>query len=59
MRDKDLYSQILGIQSPWVVDDVKLDIAANQVEIFITLQTDAVLHCPHCNQVSPRYLNHW
>ena len=55
MIDKDLYSQILGIEIPWLVDDVNLDIEANKVEIFITLQTDTVLTCPHCEQASPRY----
>lgn len=55
MRDKDLYSQILGIKPPWYVDDVKLDIDANKVEIFITPQADAVLICPHCHQPSPGY----
>lgn len=55
MRDKDLYSQILGIKTPWFVEDVSLDIGASTVEIFISLQGDAVLTCPHCGDPSPRY----
>lgn len=55
MIDKDLYSKILGVKEPWFVNDVNLDIAANRVEIFIALQTDTVLYCPHCEQPSPGY----
>ena len=55
MRDKDLYSQILGIKPPWYVEDVKLDIETNKVEIFIAPRADAVLVRPHCHQPSPGY----
>lgn len=55
MRDKDLYSQILGIKPPWLVEEVNLDMVGGKVEIAIMLQADAVLTCPHCGKASPRY----
>ncbi len=35
MRDKKLYSQILGIETPWFVSDVELSLQAQQVKVFI------------------------
>lgn len=32
MRDKDLYSQILGIQSPWEVTEVDLLVSSGEVK---------------------------
>ena len=30
MRDKELYTQILGIQAPWEVSDIELDLKAGE-----------------------------
>ena len=35
MRDKQLYSQILGIESPWFVSDVELSLQEQKVQVFI------------------------
>lgn len=35
MRDKDLYSRILGIKSPWQVVDVELALGAGKVEVYV------------------------
>ena len=35
MRDRDLYAQILGINSPWHVSDVRLDVPAGKVEVIL------------------------
>jgi hypothetical protein len=35
MRDRDLYAQILGINSPWHVSDVRLDVPAGKVEVVV------------------------
>ncbi len=36
-----LYSQILGIKSPWLVNDVNLDISSNKVEVFVSYQGES------------------
>ena len=36
-----LYSQILGIKSPWFVNDVNLDMASNKVEVFVSYKGDS------------------
>ena len=41
MDSSVLYSQILGINSPWVVDDVNLCISSNKVEVFVSHQGSA------------------
>jgi len=30
MKDKDLYAQILGIESPWKASDIELDLSAGE-----------------------------
>lgn len=55
MRDKDLYSTILGIRSPWHVSAVDLDPEAHQVRVTIESNADAHLTCPSCDKPCPRY----
>jgi hypothetical protein len=35
MRDKELYKQILGIQTPWGVTEVELSMAAGEVTVHV------------------------
>jgi len=35
MTSNDLYYQILGLTPPWRVCDVKLDMAQNEVRIYV------------------------
>jgi len=35
MRAKDLYAQILGIQSPWQIVDVKLLSGVGEVKVYV------------------------
>ncbi len=35
MRDKELYSKILGVETPWHVAHVELSITEGKVEIFL------------------------
>ncbi|MCL6272355.1 transposase family protein, partial [Sansalvadorimonas sp. 2012CJ34-2] len=55
MRDKELYAQILGIQSPWAVHDVQLSYQNTEVTVSIDLKPSARLTCPTCGKGCPGY----
>jgi len=55
MRDTDLYGKILGIQAPWAVTDVELDLKAGQVEVRIEHRPETPLRCPECGVECPGY----
>ena len=48
MRDKDLYQQILGLASPWRVEDVALDLKQERVTVSVALEPGSALSCPQC-----------
>ena len=50
MQEKDFYSQILGLKSPWFVSEVKLDTVAEQVDVFVEHPSGTKFCCPKCNQ---------
>jgi len=35
MRDKELYTQILGIRSPWKVADVELSVEDGEIKVIV------------------------
>ena len=49
MNDKSLYTQILGITSPWEVSDVDLNLLTSEVTISINYSSRQGV-CPECNQ---------
>ena len=54
MNDRKLYEQILGIQSPWSVEAV--DLQLDKGEILIRLESSpAVAKCPECGKRCARY----
>lgn len=55
MRDRELYQKILGIEAPWEVVDVELDMAARR-EVRVHLKnTEPKPPCPVCGQPCARY----
>ena len=54
MNDKKLYEQILGINSPWHVEQVELKLEAGQILIGVegSSEVDA---CPECGRRCARY----
>jgi transposase len=54
MHDRELYRQILGIQSPWKVSEVEVDLPGNGVTVRIRHSGDG-LACPQCGASSPGY----
>ena len=55
MRDKDLYTQILGITPPWKVTDVELSVGSGEVKVFIEQRSGTVHQCPKCGVECPGY----
>lgn len=54
MRDTDLYSQILGLRTPWEVSQVQLDRPGRQVTVRVVAQ-DGNFVCPRCGKPSAGY----
>jgi transposase len=54
MQDKELYRQILGIESPWRVEDVELDTDKREVLVWLA-NVQQELPCPECAERCPRH----
>lgn len=50
MRDTDLYGQILGLQAPWFVKHVDLDVAKGRVDIWVEHEPGVRWACPQCQR---------
>jgi len=50
VQEKDFYQQILGLESPWFVADVKLDTANQQVDIRVEHAEGTRFCCPECQK---------
>ncbi|MBI5449956.1 MAG: transposase family protein [Gammaproteobacteria bacterium] len=48
MRDTDLYRQVLGLDKPWTVERVNLDVAGQRVDIWVEHEDGTVWSCPQC-----------
>jgi transposase len=55
MDELDLYDQILNLSSPWSVEQVILNKDAQRVDVSVFCDTDTLLNCPKCHQISSRY----
>lgn len=53
MQDRQLYEQILGIASPWSVDQVELKLEKGEVHVRLTHREDATWSCPECGRECP------
>jgi transposase len=48
MKDRELYQQVLGLQRPWRVERVELDVSHKRVDIWLEHEAATTWHCPHC-----------
>ena len=48
MRDTELYRQLLGLEKPWTVDRVELDVAKQRVDVFAKHDKPKSWPCPEC-----------
>ena len=55
MESKDLYQALLGMQEPWTVKDVSLDMAKQQVDVFVEHPSGSRFKCPECAAECPVY----
>jgi len=55
MRDKELYARILGLEAPWVVREVDLDLEKGEVFIHVYYDAQLSLRCPECDSEAPGY----
>jgi transposase len=55
MRDHELYATILGVQAPWTVERVEVDLAGGAVHVWLARREDAAVHCPECQTACSIY----
>jgi transposase len=56
MNDTELYTQLLGIPSPWKVIEVRLDLTEREVRVRVEWEkTQGRLVCPICQRPAPGY----
>ena len=55
MHDTALYQYLLGLQSPWTVSRVNLDVKRQCVDGWAEHLEDATWACSHCAQTLPLY----
>jgi len=54
MQDTELYQRILGLESPWKVERVLLDVKGGSVDIFVE-HHEETLPCPTCQKACAIY----
>ena len=50
MQDIELYQQILGLEEPWSVREVELNIDEGRVDIHVEHSAGVQWRCPHCER---------
>lgn len=50
MQDKELYQHLLGLESPWSVDEVKLDTENQQIIVQVVHPEGTKFCCPECGE---------
>jgi len=55
VKDTELYAALLGLRPPWGIREVRLDLAADRVDVWIEEATGAKWGCPECGRAAPLY----
>jgi transposase len=50
MEDKALYTQILGLQPPWEIVNIELDLKRERIDVYIEWPYDTDAPCPVCRE---------
>jgi transposase len=49
MHDTELYHHLLGLQAPWSVADLKLEVEKQRVDVWVDHPEGTRFSCPECN----------
>jgi transposase len=55
MRDTELYRQLLGIEPPWSVDRIDLNVKERRVDVWSEHRAGTKWPCPECGEKLPVY----
>jgi transposase len=55
MQDRQLYEQILGIEFPWRVERVQLDLEQGEVQVYLDHRPEATWKCVECGRPCALY----
>jgi transposase len=55
MESKELYQCLLGLNQPWTVERVELDMAKLRVDVYVEHPKGACFACPECEQAYSVY----
>jgi transposase len=55
MRDTELYRHLLGVEKPWCVERVELDVKEGRVDVWTEHADGERFACPECDTVLPIY----
>lgn len=55
MQDKELYEKLLGLKTPWVVNDVDLQLQESKVTVKLSHELQAQFPCPQCGTLCSIY----
>lgn len=55
MKDTEFYAALLRLRHPWSVREVKLNLAAERVDVWVQEDPTAKWACPECGKTVPLY----
>ncbi len=55
MQDTELYRHVLGLETPWKVDSVRLDVPGGRVDVWAVHEEGRRWACPDCRTELPIY----
>jgi len=55
MQDKELYRYLLGLEPPWSVERVNLDVEKQRVDVWASHKEGLLWPCPECGEMQPLY----
>jgi len=55
MDDRQLYTTILGLREPWVIEAVEVAAEAEEVRVRLAMRDGTELQCPDCEKTVPGY----